>query len=109
MNEILQLNDFACGFGALHKMSSRYPEVRSLLNNLANKLNANNSKFTSDQLFQLLPGFNRLESDSIEIKNLTKAILDHTDFQIFNNFVKEFHGTLVFTGKQENFSCKIVL
>lgn len=85
MNEPLDLSDFSRGFHGIQKLSSRYPEIRSLLKELTIKLNSNNSKFTSEQLFELLPGFQRLENDSDEVKNITTAVLNHTNFETISN------------------------
>jgi hypothetical protein len=88
--------DFVTGFQAMHLLSSRYAEVRSLLSTLNSALLSSperSAPFLSAQVPRVLTGFQRLSPEVKEVHDLLSTVLSKID----RSSLKGFHSKEVST------------
>jgi hypothetical protein len=90
--------DFATGFQAMHLLSSRYGEVRSLLSTLNSALLSSPERatpFLSAQVPRVLTGFQRLSPETKEVRDLLSTVLSKIDRSSLTGFTsREVSGAL---------------
>lgn len=82
MSEKLTHSDFVNAFQSIHQLSSRYPEVCSLLSTLNNALVTSSDQgkcFTPQESARVLMGLRRLSPEVKEVQDILQTILSKID------------------------------